>query len=291
MRFAVEVRRVGNEILPLLVLGLTSMCLVGGMAFAVQAPDTATSIQRTSWVVLLVLGGGILSVLGITLARGRPYEATASVEDGSLVLDAGGRTQRVKAKARYLYVLRDGDRWGIEIERYTGALRLLLADRDQAERLAGALVGEERREAAAYRLRKKADYYRFVLNIFCWMFLFSGLVFLPYVPVVGTFFVLAFLPMAVWTTLHAVPMVVIASPRGVALIDPFRVREFPLETIEACKVVDDDAVRFYFTDGTSLRLSELSAHPRDREAKTSEPAAEKLEERLGGLLAKERPAA
>ena len=46
MKTNVEVRRAGNELLPRLVLGLTSMALVAGMAYAVQEPDTSTSIRN-----------------------------------------------------------------------------------------------------------------------------------------------------------------------------------------------------------------------------------------------------
>jgi len=291
MRFQVEVRRAGNEILPLLVLGLTSMLLVGGMAFAMQAPDTTTSIERTARVVFLVLGAGVLGMAAVTLGRGRPFDAVARVENGALFLERGGGSRQAARRRRLVYVLRDGDRWAVEIEQATGALRLLAADRDQAERLAGALEGVDRLPAAAYRLRRKADYYRFVTVVCVWTLVFAGLVVLPHAPVFGAIFLAIALPPGIWVALRAVPTVVIAAPYGIALLDPFGVERIPIDRIAGCRVVDDDAVLVAFREGGGLRLSELSTHPRDREASTAEPPAEKLAATMRAILEGDRAAA
>lgn len=284
MKANVEFRRAGNEILPLLVLALTSMALVGGMSYAVQAPDTVTSIARTVRVVFPVLGGGVLAMALLYLLQGRPRDVVASVEGGALFLEEDGKSRRIDPRARLIYVIRDGDRWSVEIERFTGVLRLITADRDEAERLAGALVGEERLPAATYRLRRKAHYLNFVATISIWVFVYAGLVALPVAPIFGVLMVLALLPPAIWVALKAVPMLVVVGPWGLVLADPFRVRRVAREELVDGRVVDDDTVRITFANGESLRLQELSDHPRDREARTSVRPAERFEASLRELL-------
>ncbi|WP_373047807.1 hypothetical protein [Vulgatibacter sp.] len=284
----VEVRKAGNELLPLLVLGLTSMALVGGMAYAVQAPDTATSIARTAKVVFAVLGGGILAMVAVALSRGRPFDAVAEVTDGGVFLVHGGKRRAIPPGFRTVYVIRDGDRWSVEIERRASVLRLLAESREEAEAIAGALAGTERIPAALYRLRKKAEYALFVSTCTLWVFVYAGLVALPEAPIFGVLFTLALLPPTIWVTLKAVPTQLVVAPYGLMIIDTWRVRQVPTAELVDGRVVDDDAVRITFTNGASLKLTELADHPRDREAKTSSPPAERFEASLQQLL---RPAA
>lgn len=284
MKANVEFRRAGNEMLPLLVLALTSMALVGGMSYAVQAPDTVTSIARTVRVVFPVLGGGILAIVLLFLAQGRPRDVVASVEGGELFLEEGGRRRRIAPRARLVYAIRDGDRWSVEIERYTGVLRLITPNRDEAERLAGALVGQERLEAATFRVRRKAHYFNFVGTISIWVFVYAGLVALPAAPIFGAIMVAGLLPPAIWVALRAVPMLVVVGPWGLVLADAFRVRRVERAELVDGRVVDDDTVRLTFASGESLRLQELSDHPRDREARTSVRPAERFEASLRELL-------
>lgn len=285
MKTHVEVRRAGNELLPLLVLGLTSMALVAGMAYAVQEPDTSTSILLTAQVVFAVLGAGVVAMAIVILGRGRPYDAEAHAAPGEIVLERGGRRSTVGRGARFAYVIRDGAQWSVELEERTGVTRLLVADRDVAERLAGAYAGRERVPAAIYRLRKKADYSLFVTTVTLWVLVYAGLVALPPAPVFGVILVLALLPPTVWVTLRAVPTQLLVSADGVTMIDPFRVRQIPAAEVADGRVVDDDTVRITLTTGESLRLPELADHPRDREARTSAPPAERFAASLRELLA------
>jgi hypothetical protein len=285
MKANVEVRRAGNELLPLLVLGITSMALVAGMAYAVQEADTSASIVRTSQVVFAVLGGGVVAMALVVLGRGRPYDAIAHAEPGAITIEHGGRRKVIGRGARLVYVIRDREQWSVEIEERTGVTRLLVADRDEAERLAGAYAGRERVPTALYRLRKKADYYLFVTTCTLWVLVYAGLVALPPAPVFGVILVLATLPPTVWVTLKAVPTQLVVSPDGLTLIDPLRVRHVHADDLADGRVVDDDAIRITLKNGESLRLPELSAHPRDRDASTSSPPAERFEASLRELLA------
>ncbi len=285
MKANVEVRRAGNELLPLLILGTTSMALVGGMAFAVQEAHTATSILRTAQVVFAVLAAGILAMALVVLGRGRPYDAVAHAAPGEITLEHGGKRKVVGRNARLVYVIRDRERWSVELEERAGVTRLLVADRDEAERLAGVYAGRERVPTALYRLRKKADYYLFVTTCSLWVLAYAGLVVLPVVPVVGVLLVLATLPPAVWVTLRAVPTQLLVSDDGLTMIDPFRVRQVPAADLVDGRVVDDDTVRITLRNGESLRLPELADHPRDRDARTSSPPAERFEASLKELLA------
>lgn len=285
MKCDVEVRQAGNEILPLAVLGLTSMALVAGMAWAVQEPDTAASITLTAKVVFAVLGGGIAAFFAVVLSLGRPRDATAEADASGLTLTAGGKRKRIPAgKMRLVYVVRDGDRWSVEIERHTRVTRLLLSDRDEAERLAGALVGAERIPTALHRLRKKADYYLFVTTISLWVLVYAGLVALAFFPLFGAIVTAILLLPAVWVGLKAVPTQIVVSPRGIAFIHPFGIDQIDAAEVVNGRVVDDDAVRITLANGTSIRLDELQDHPRDREARTSQPAAERMEASLRELI-------
>jgi len=285
MKTNVEVRRAGNEILPLLVLGLTSMALVAGMAYAVQETDTSASILRTAQVVFGVLGSGVVAMALIVLGRGRPYDATATAAPGEIAIEHGGKRKVVGRGARFVYVIRDGDRWSVELEERTGVTRLLAESRDEAERLAGAFAGRDRVPATIYRLRKKADYYLFVTTVTLWVLVFAGLVALPPAPVFGVVLLVLLLPPTAWVTLRAVPTQLLVSPDGIVMIDPFRVRQIPAAEVADGRVVDDDTIRITLTTGESLRLPELADHPRDREARTSAPPAERFEASLRELLA------
>jgi hypothetical protein len=254
------------------------------MAYAVQEADTSASIIRTAQVAFTVLGGGVLAMAVVVLGRGRPYDAVASATPGAIVVDRGGRRKVLGHGARFVYVIRDGDRWSVELEERTGVTRLLTSSREEAERLAGAFAGREHVPATLYRLRKKADYYLFVTTILLWILVYAGLVALAFAPVFGAIIVLALLPPTAWVTLRAVPTQLLASPDGLTLIDPFRVRQIPASQLGDARVVDDDTVRITLTTGESMRLPELADHPRDSDARTSAPPAERFEASLQQLL-------
>ena len=280
METRVEVRKAGNELLPLLVLGLTSFALVGGISFAIRLEDTAESITASAQVAVTVLSLGALAMFAIILSRGRPYETTAHFAPGTVRL---GDHERVKP-GRAIFVLRDGDRYSVEVEYLASTLRLLCDDRDAAERLAGALAGKERVPTALYRLRKKADYYLFATTCCIWVLGFVGLVALPFVPVAGVVLLVISVPPAVYVTLKAVPTQVVVAPDAITLLHPLRVQRIPAIEVTSGRVVDDDSVRIDLRSGESLRLRELSDHPRDREATTSAPAAERLASALRELV-------
>lgn len=280
MRVQAEVREVGNELLPLLVLGLGSMALVLGLAFAVQEPRPALSIALAGKVAVATLGASVLLLALIFALRPRP--AVVEVEATPEGVSLGSR--RIPAgKIRLAYVVRDRDRWSVELERPLGATRILLDDRDQAERLAGAILGREREPAALVRLRRKAHYYLFVGVCTLWVMVYAGLVVVPFVPVAGILMVLAILPFAVWAALAAVPTLVLLSPAGMTFLRPHRVKRIPASEIAGGREVDDDCVRVELLQGGSLRLDELNAHPRDRDASTAAPAAGRLEAALRSL--------
>lgn len=282
MQAKVERREVGNELLPLLVLGLTSMALVLGMAYAVQEPDTARSVALSTQVVLVGLGLGIVAMALIHVARGRPKDVI--VEPGPDGLRIDGALKIPRRAIRWVFVLREGDFHSVEIERLTGTTRLLTTDRETAERIAGALTGRERKATAYYRLRKKANYYLFATTCSVWVLVYAGLVAFAYAPVAGLLILLFTLPPAIWVALKAVPTHVIVEPDDVALLHPLRKQVIPAEQIAGGRVVDDDTVRLDFTNGDSLRLDELADHPRDREARTSAPPAERFEASLEALV-------
>src|SRR5690606_26587228 len=116
--------------------------------------------------------------------------------------------RRLRAGAiRHAYVIRDGDRWSVEIERLFGALRLLTDDQEAAERLAGRLRGVDRASTAVYRLRKKAHYLLFTSTIFAWSAVFAGVFAMAVNWMLGLILVAFTLPVALWVTLRTVPVV------------------------------------------------------------------------------------
>lgn len=275
MRSRVELRRAGNEVVPLLVLGMTAVLLVLGMAYAVQEPDTAASVILTSQVVFVTLAFGILTMGGLVLSRGRVKETEVEATPDGLVI--GGALRIPRKRMRYVYVIEDEGRWSVEIEKGAGVVRLILADRDEAERLAGALVGRDHLPAALFRLRKKPHYYLFSTTCLVWIAAGSALVAFTFAPLMGAILIGCTLPPAVWITMKAVPTQIIVSSEGMAFLHPLGFKVIAAEELAGGRVVDDNAVRVFLADGGYLQLNELSDHPRNRDARTSVEPAERLE--------------
>jgi hypothetical protein len=276
-----ELRKVGNELAPLAILALTSMLLVGGMGFAVQKTETAASITRSAQVILGALTFGLLALAALVLSRGKPREVIASASPAAIVI--GGSRRIDRSSIRHAYVIRDGERWSVELERLFDVVRLLTPDRAAAERLVGELRGTERAPAAVHRLKKKAHYLLFSSTCVAWTCVFASVVAFAFVPVAGALLMLATLPVAVWVTLKAVPAVVVVEPAGLTLLHPLAVRSIQNERIVGSAVIDDDAVRIDLVDERSMVLDELANHPRDREAHTSAPPAERFAASLSSL--------
>lgn len=278
MRSRVEIRRAGNEVLPLLILGVTSTLLVLGMAYAVQEPDTMASVVLTGQVVFVTLAFGIGTMGALVLGRGRVREADVEATPDGLAI--GGKLAISRKKMRYVYVIEDEGRYAVEIEGKTGVTRLISSDRDVAERLGGALTGKERLPTALFRLRKKAHYYLFSTTCLAWIAAGSALVAFTFAPVIGAVLILCTLPPTAWITLKAVPTQIIVSSEGLAFIHPLRFELVPVATLAGGRVVDDNAVRVFLQDGGSLDLNELSDHPRNRDTRTSVEPADRLERSL-----------
>ena len=281
MEHRFEMHNVANELAPLLILATTSLLLVGGMAFAVQNTDTAASITRSGQVIFGSLTFGLLAMAFLVFGRGRPRDVTASADEAGLVLDG---KRRVRSSAiRHAYVMRDGARWSVEIERLFGSLRLVTGDQEAAERLAGRLRGVERVPPALHRLRKKAHYLLFSTTIFAWSFVFAAVITFAFNAIAGLILIAATLPVALWVTLRTVPAVVVVEQSGVVILHPLKERTIRASEIASAAVVNDDAVRLYLPD-EQLTLTELANHPRDREARTSAPPAERFEASLRQIV-------
>lgn len=289
MRSKVEIRKAGNEVLPLLILGVTSILLILGMAYAVQEPDTTASVILTGQVVFVTLAFGIVAISALVLGRGRVREADVEATPDGLLID--GKLSVPRKRMRYVYVIEDEGRFSVEIERGSGVTRLLTPNRDEAEKLGGALTGRDRLPTALFRLRKKADYYLFSTTCLVWIAAGSALVAFTFAPLIGAILTLCTLPPAAWITLKAVPTQLIVSSEGLALIHPLRFELVPAEQLAGGRVVDDNAVRVFLQDGGSLQLNELSDHPRNRDTRTSVEPAVRLEDSLVRLAAATHPAA
>src|SRR5690606_17715665 len=118
-------------------------------------------------------------------------------------------------------------------ERRHTLTRLHLRDGALAMRLGGALLGKEKLEPVASRVRRRASYYLFVGACSLWIVVYAALCVLPIAPVLGLVLTGATLPIAVWVTLRAVPAQVVVAPAGVSVLHVLGDRSFPLATLEA----------------------------------------------------------
>jgi hypothetical protein len=99
------------------------------------------------------------------------------------------------------------------------------------------------------------------------------------------------LPIASFVTLKAVPTQIVVEPRGITLLHPLRIDSIPAAEVVGGKVVDHDTVRIDLVS-RSLRWPELADHPHDRDVRTSEEPADRLEASLARLVEQTaRPAA
>lgn len=280
-RAEVEVREIASELALLAVLGIASLALVAGLAYAVlggsqEAHSTSESIERAGRLISFALLAGAV-LLAAVLLKPRPHVAIASAAEGVLTLERAGKRRRIQKRGvRGVVSVLDGDTFCVELERRASTLRLTTRSRDDAERLAGAFLGTGREPAATARVRRRADYYNFLVTAWMWLVAYGCVCVLPPSPVLGAILLAAVLPLTVWVTLRAVPAQVLVSDRGLAILHPLRSRRIPAEEIAGGRVIDDDRVLVLLTEGKGFRIPELVDHPHDRNVKTSNPPAERL---------------
>lgn len=291
-----EVREITGELALLAVLGVASLALVAGLAYAVLGGDqaamsTSGSIERAGRLIAFALLAGAV-LLAAVLIKPRPRVVTAVAAPGELTLERAGKRRRVSRRGlRGVNVVLDGDTACVELERRASTIRLVAASRDEAERLAGAFLGTGREPAATARVRRRADYYNFLVTAWMWLVAYGCVCVLPPAPLLGALLLAIALPITVWVTLRAVPAQVLASERGLAILHPLRVRRIPAEELAGARVVDDDRVLVLLTEGGALRISELVDHPHDRNVKTSNPPAERLAAAIGAIVERRLPQA
>ncbi|HEY0840482.1 MAG TPA: hypothetical protein VGD74_09880, partial [Vulgatibacter sp.] len=261
VRVEVEVREIAGELALLTVLGVASLALVAGLAYAVLGGEqdftsTSGSIERAGRLIAFALAAGAI-LLAAVLIKPRPRTVVAVAAPGTLGLERAGKTRRIsRSRLRSAHVVLDGDTACVELERRFSTVRLIAASRDDAERLAGAFLGTGREPAATARVRRRADYYNFLLTAWMWLVAYGCVCVLPPAPLLGAILLAIALPLTVWVTLRAVPAQVLASEKGLTILHPLQTRSVPADELAGARVIDDDRVLVILTDGKAFRIPE-----------------------------------
>ncbi|AKU93276.1 DUF3093 family protein [Vulgatibacter incomptus] len=289
----VEVRQGANDFATLSVLGFTAVGLTLALAFAVlgnhDSLSTAESIALAGKVMVgcLTLASVVLVAV---LVKPRPYSALATATEGGLVLEREGSTKRVRMRGfRRVQVIRDDGAFRVELEKPASIVKLTLTDGHEAERLAGALLGQERVPAATARVRMRAGYWLFLMTCWIWVLALSALCVFPISLGLGALLTAITVPAGVWITLKATPADILVSEAGVAILHPLGSRRIDAGSLSDAAVVDDNSARIVLADGERLRLPELADHPLDRGVSTANPPAERLVASVREILVRRQP--
>jgi len=285
VRAEVEVREVAGELALLAVLGIASMALVAGLAYAVLGGEehtlaTSDSIVQAGRLIAGSLLGGFV-LLALVLVKPRPFRAVAVASPRGVLL---GKKRVARRRLRSVVVVEDAGAFCVELERLGSTVRLVASSRADAEALAGALSGVDREPAATARVRRRADYYNFLLTAWMWCVTYGCICVLPVSLPLGALLTAIAVPLTAWVTLRAVPAQVLVSEDGVRIHHPLRSRHVPANELSGAKVIDDDKVRIVFTSGDRLDVPELVDHPHDRGVTTSNPPAERLAAAVEALV-------
>jgi len=282
----VEVREAAGELGLLAVLGIASMALVAGLAYAVLGGseftlDTSASIERAGRLIAASLAAGFV-LLALVLVKPRPRRSSAIATREGVVV---GKKRIARRGLRSVVVVEDGGAFCVELERRLSTVRLVADSREDAEALAGAILGTAREPAAAARVRRRADYYNFLVTAWMWLVTYGCICVLPVSLPLGALLTAVAVPLTAWVTLRAVPAQVLVSAGGLMILHPLRSRRVPASELAGAKVIDDDKVRILFASGARLVVPELVDHPHDRAVTTSNPPAERLAAAVEAVVA------
>jgi len=285
-RAEVEVREAASELGLLAVLGIASMALVAGLAYAVlggaeSTLDTSASIARAGRLIAGAVAAGFV-LLALVLVKPRPRRAVAVATPQGVVV--GGRPI-ARRGLRSVVVVQDGDAFCVELERSLSTVRLVADSRQDAEALAGTILGRPREPAATARVRRRADYYNFLATAWMWLVTYGAICVLPVSLPLGALLTALAVPLTAWVTLRAVPAQVLVSDGGLTILHPLRSHRVSAGELAGAKVIDDDKVRIVFTSGDRLDVPELVDHPHDRAVTTSNPPAERLAAAVEAVVA------
>lgn len=290
-RGRVLVRERASEVPLLLMAGLGSMAMVAGLAYALlgssdQGLSTSDSIVFAGQMVIasLIATGVVLLWL---LIRPRPYEANAIASPEGLVLETERTLRRLPIRRiRGLRVIIDGGEACVEFEKGTGSVRLFPSNQEEAEELAGALLGRERLPAAIVRIRRRSSYPLFITTISSWVLVYTSLCALPPAPLLGAILVAISLPVAVWITLRAIPMQLLVSAEGLSMVHPLSAERIPLAELAGAEVTDDSSVRVDLSTGERMEFHHLADHPLDARVTAANPPAVRLAAGIREIVAK-----
>ncbi|MEW5854626.1 MAG: hypothetical protein AB2A00_37970 [Myxococcota bacterium] len=279
-----QVRTSPNDVFPLALAGFCSAALMTGIAFAAREATPQDSLTVAVRTVFATLG---MAALGLMLVLRRPSyaDARASVtSEGLVIRHAGGQKVIPRSAILYAFLVEEDGRWVVDVQRLTGAVRVILAQREPAERIARELGGMT--APARLRLRIKSTYFMFVGTVATWLLVYCGLIALPWYPVLGTLLAGAMLPAAIWVTKQTVPGLVVVSQENIAVIRPRGVQVFSMSRVREVQAVAENQALVLMKEGGEIPLALVAHHDVDKPPRgvTLTPA-QRLREAVSSLTA------
>lgn len=285
---AVEVRESAAELPLLMMAGLGSMTLVAALAYSLLDPNDSGHETTGSIIFAGKLIIWSLSAFGVALValliKPRPYDGQAIADVDGVELIRGGKRRKIAARSlRSVRAILDGDHAYVELERRLSVVRLRPAGIEEAERLAGVLVGREELPVATVRVRRRASYPLFISTVSSWVMVYTSLCALPLLLWLGAILTIITTGIAGWITARAFPTQILVSREAITFLHPLRTSQVPLEQVAGARVVDDNAVAIIDRQGGAAVIDHLADHPLDRAVTAAYPPSQRLAEGIQAL--------